>query len=255
MRQSLKGGNYLINYTDIFNYESLNIFTDASIYKKPDDTYFGCAGYVAVCGDQVYEIDEQIYDNTTSNNSEIKAVRMGIETAIKWKEQFSHIRLFSDSQLCIFGLRDRFTNWVENSSNGTINGSNGQPIINQEIFIDIANLILVNNLHIELYHQDGHVALTNPRSIGKARQDFIRFNNLNTDIDQALTYALSYYNNMVDQSTRRILQDFVDHYANYPDYGYSVRSEACKFIMPNDFDIKGYYSLTHDNNKQWRKIK
>jgi ribonuclease HI len=243
----------LITHEDIFNYESLDIFTDASIHKNGDGTYYGCGGYVAVCVDKIIDQDFNIYANTTSNNSEIKAVRMGVETAIKWKEQFSHIRLFSDSQLCIFGLRDRFTNWAENSYNGIMNGSNGKPILNQEIFIDIANLIVSNNLQIELYHQPGHVALTNARSIIKARQDFIKFNNLKEDTEQSLIYIISYYNNMVDQFTRRMLQDFVDHESTAEQYGYSIQQESCKFSYMNNFDIKGYYSLTHDMNKKWRK--
>jgi oligoribonuclease (3'-5' exoribonuclease) len=102
-----------------------------------------------------------------------------------------------------------------------------------------------NNLHIELYHQLGHIAITNPKDTYKAKQSFIKFNRLNEDVDDELINTISYFNNMVDQNTRRVLQDYVDHINAAEDYGYSIKQDAYTFrYMPN-FDTRNYYKLIH----------
>ena len=63
---------------------------------------------------------------------------------IKYKNNYKYIRLFSDSQLCIFGLRQRIYSWINNINNGYICGYDGNPIKNQEIFIEIAYFIAQN---------------------------------------------------------------------------------------------------------------
>ena len=104
----------MIKLGNLVNEESLTIFTDASISPNRDGTYYGCPGFVAVDANGIIDSGYIVIDDTTSNNSEIKAIRMGVMAANKYKEKYKYIRLFSDSQLCIFGLRDRFYSWFDN---------------------------------------------------------------------------------------------------------------------------------------------
>ena len=99
---------------DIFTPDAINIFTDASIKKLNSGETIGCAGCVLIFGELVYrniQEEYQIIRNTTSNNSEIKAVRLGIHNVLRYKNQYRKIRLFSDSQISIFGIRERIFNW------------------------------------------------------------------------------------------------------------------------------------------------
>ena len=193
---------------DIFTPDAINIFTDASIKKLYSGETIGCAGCILVFGeliDKNIQEDYQIIRNTTSNNSEIKAVRLGIQNVLRYKNQYRKIRLFSDSQISIFGIRGRIFNWkyIE----GTYIGTEGTPIKNQDIFLEIVYTILENNLNIEFYHQKGHVTYT-PRSINDAMHVFIASNNIREYVDESFIKQISIFNNMVDNNSRNYLNNF-----------------------------------------------
>ena len=228
-----------MNINDIFNEESINIFTDASILKLPNGEYMGAPGCVVVHNDQILESSVFITDDTTNNNSEIKAIRLGVQAALKYKDHFPCIRLFSDSQICVFGLREWIYKWKTDSTGSTLLSTSGTPVANQEIFLEIANYIVLNNLEIELFHQRGHIALTNPDSFIKATDDFNKFN-YNCGADIELVKKLSYYNNMVDEMTRSHLQ------AKYFEAQY-VYQDACKFNLINQVDLSKFHELTHNH--------
>ena len=228
-----------MNINDIFNDYSINIFTDASIMQMNNGEYLGAPGYVVVLNDQVIENGYYILDHTTNNNSEIKAIRMGVCAALKYKDQFPIIRLFSDSQICVFGLREWIYRWKVDKTGAQLISSSGTPVANQEVFLEIANYIVENNLEIEFYHQRGHINLTNADSIIKATDDFNKFNRgCNANIE--LVKRLSYYNNMVDEMTRSMLQ------AKYNDSS-NFHYDACCFNLINKVDLQRYYELTHSN--------
>ena len=194
--------------SDIFTPDAINIFTDASILKINSVETIGCAGCILVFGeliDKNIQEDYQIIRNTTSNNSEIKAIRLGIQNVLKYKNQYNKIRLFSDSQISIFGIRDRIFNWKY--INGTYIGTEGIPIKNQDIFLEIVYTILENNLNIEFYHQKGHVTYT-PRSINDAMHVFIASNNIREYVDESFIKQISIFNNMVDNNSRNYLNYF-----------------------------------------------
>ena len=235
----------MIMLKHLINKDSLTIFTDASIKAKPDGTNYGCPGFVAVDGNGIIDSGYIVYDNTTNNDSEIKAIRMGVMAANKYKNNYKYIRLFSDSQLCIFGLRQRIYSWLNNINNGYICGYDGNPIKNQEIFIEIAYYITQNNLNIEFYHQRGHISLTNPTQLEKARNDFLKFNEFSpgTEIDMELVKTISYYNNMVDQTSRNTLNSVL---SQIPSSYSMVYDDSYKFKYIDTFDIKGFYKNTHN---------
>ena len=233
----------MIKLEHLINAESITIFTDASISINRDGTYYGCPGYVVVSADGIIDSNYIVIDNTTSNNSEIKAIRMGVMAANKFKDRYKYIRLFSDSQLCIFGLRDRFYSWFDNINKGKLCGYNNKPIANQEIFIEIANYIVNNDLHIEFYHQKGHISLTNPGQLETAKDDFIKFNKINSDVDIELIKTISYYNNMVDQTSREFLNKIL---FQIPTSYSAIYDDACSFKPMSTFDIKGFFQNTHN---------
>ena len=218
----------------VFSKDAINIFTDASILKLPQGKFLGCPGYAVVNQDTILEYGTQILGDTTSNNSEIKAVRMGVLAAARY-QNYKYIRLFSDSQLCIFGLRDRIYNWVKKIQDGKLCGYDGNPIKNQEIFLEIAYLIVQNQIRVEFFHQRGHISLASGEALQKAKEAFIQFNNLQCDVDINLIAKLSYYNNMVDEFTRQELSK----------HNVIPMTDAYQFkYIP--FDINGYYNLTHN---------
>ena len=192
------------------NEHTLNIFTDASLRKDPDpDLTATCAAAMAFVGDNIIDRQYRIFVGETSNLGEIKAIRLGVELALIHRYNFSSINLFSDSQISIFGVRDRVFNWriIGDQFVGYAN----KVIKNQTEFLDVINLITYNNLYINLYHQKGHVNASDIKSVLYARSTFFESNRpfgatqTNTDI-QFIKY-ISICNDMVDHYSRDMLYD------------------------------------------------
>ena len=222
----------MLTINDVFNNQSLNVFTDASI-EGGVNGYIGAPGYVIVSGDTILESYCEIIADTTNNNSEIKAIKMGVFAALKYKNAFQTIRLFSDSQLCILGLRDRIFKWVNNvNEDNKLCGYNGEPIASQDVFLEIVNFIISNELPIQFYHQRGHINVLNQTDVSRAANTFKSVNG--TAVDLELMKKLSYYNNMVDQMTRGKLAAS----------NYALR-DACTFNLVGRVDINRYHNLTH----------
>ena len=207
----------MLQVGDIFNKNTINIFADASVFKtgliKQDGKEYmiTCPGMVAVATNPVEHIiiDNACYVEPGTNNSgEIKAIRLGIMAALKYRDCFQTINLFSDSGICMQGLRTWIKGWVNNQVDGILYSSSGSEVVNQTTFKNIIYDIIQNNLNINLYHQRGHVNINNIDSIKKAKNDFIKFNNLNCDVDLNLITQISYFNNLVDDMTRKHLQAY-----------------------------------------------
>ena len=197
----------------------INLFCDASIDV---DRKIACAGcYIVVQGESIHSNPLPLYykmyiqHNATNNSAEILAIWAGVTEAIKLRQSKPNatFRLFSDSKISLYGLRDWIKNWIKNSENANTNvliSSVGQPVANQQCFIDIFNLIVESGLKIELYHQRGHVGGSGPR-MDKARVQFIRANkvppeSLGLDFD-----FLCQCNNYIDISTRSALRKYIDN--------------------------------------------
>lgn len=192
------------------NKDTLNIFTDASLRKDANpDNNTTCAAAIAFVGDDIIDRQFRIFVGETSNYGEIKAVRLGVELALAHRYNFSSINLFSDSQISIFGVRDRVFNWriIDDQLVGYAN----KVIKNQTEFLDVINLVTNNNLSINFWHQKGHVDGTNIKNLMYARSTFFESNRpfgstqTNTDI-QFIKY-ISNCNDMVDHYSRDMLYD------------------------------------------------
>ena len=92
----------MILYNNIFNDKTLNIFTDASVYKSKN-IIFGSPGYVAVIGEQIVDERSIILTESTNNESELYAIYMAIQYALCNRDKVEVINIFSDSQFAIFG--------------------------------------------------------------------------------------------------------------------------------------------------------
>ena len=193
----------------------INIFCDASINES---CHTACAGsFVTYQNDDNSVMDMYntliIQKNATNNSAEILAIWVGINEALKLREKYPNaiFRLFSDSKISLYGLRDWMKNWIYKiRSDGTLISSSGKPVSNQQRFIDIFNLIVQTNLRIELYHQRGHVGESGGVNLDKARVQFIRANKVAPErLGLSIEY-LSRCNNEIDNFTRSALRRYID---------------------------------------------
>ena len=222
-----------------------NIFCDASINTE---MRIACGGCYITC--QTNDVNQElskrliIQHNATNNSAEILAIYCGIEEALKIRKQYPSavFSLFSDSKISIYGLRDWIQNWIANAKDGILVSSSGQPVMNQQRFIIIYNLIVRNKLYIELYHQRGHV--TERISLDQARAQFIRANrrtpeSLGVDIEY-----LSKCNIAIDNATRKALN-------NYIISGDLSEDTELDGIYPIEFNIES--NLLYQYNRYIRK--
>lgn len=203
----------------MFNDNTLNIFTDASIKAFPSGETVGCSGAHIVTGnDAVTRIIEQpriIIRDTTNNNSEIKAIALGVQYALKYRAQFQTINIISDSKICVLGLREWIFNWIRDSKlNQPLVSSQKKEVANQEVFLGIIYTILNNNLNFNLYHQNGHINVNNSKDMIKAKNTFRISNHIVHDIDDVLMRNMSIANDIVDRFTKTELE----HFSPEPDH-------------------------------------
>lgn len=187
------------------NSNTLNIFTDASIKQVGQETV-GCAGAFCVAGKDRTIINQtnRILRHATNNSSEITAVKLGIDLAIDYRNDFDTINLFSDSKICIYGLREWIFNWIDNMSNGVLYNSSNTEVANQEMFKKIINLITHYNLNIHLYHVKGHVNINSIKSVLNAIRVFNISNGIILPTQDMID--ISDMNNYVDIFTGELLE-------------------------------------------------
>lgn len=239
----------MLHYSDIFNPDTLNIFTDASI-KKIDNETLGCPGAVCVIThnnghneyNDILDMAYYIERYATNNSSEIKAISLGITKALQYRHRFKTINLFSDSRICIQGLREWIFNWVNCINNNMMCNSSGEPVANQNTFASIVHTILANDLKINFYHQKGHVSINSKNSVDKAMKVFYDVNRL--DIGIELMVILSNYNNFVDKITGDNLEEYTRFHMNK----FSKEDTIIRFDMEK-FASEKYMELTNANSR------
>lgn len=189
----------------IFNNDTINIFTDASILTLDTGEIVGCPGYAVYLGDIMIDQGHTIDRNSTNNYSEFHAIFMGVQQALKY-QNFKYIRLFSDSQTCILALRERIFNWIGKAKGGLLYGKSNQVIKNQNILMEIIYYIIENNIRIEFFHQKGHVNINKSDDLTRALYVFKDSNNINAYLDLEVISLLSQANDYVDRYTKLMLE-------------------------------------------------
>ena len=222
----------------------INIFCDASIHKY-GFMYIGCSGAIVCNNGNIIDSEYRIATNTTSNNAEIKAIRLGVNLAIKWRNIFNSnnvpviINLFSDSQISILGIRDRIYSWRCKGNN--LFGSGNSLIKNQSIFIEIINIIINSNLIINFYHQKGHVNLYKLESIDKAIHVFTASNEVRDGVDVEFIKYISTMNNKVDRTSRKYLNQKNINKYKYDAFEFSPNNHLEKLRQYNQLQGSKYY--------------
>lgn len=194
----------------------LNIYCDASM-TQIDGIPYGCPG--AVAEQYIKEEDRSIIrqnsvlilSNATNNQAEIYAILIGVTLAINLKSEFDAVRIISDSRISVEGLRNWIYSWVQNSKNGVLMSSSGQPVANQQLFLYVFYSILQNLTRCSLCHIDGHRREYNANDVTKTLANFRKTNNIIVDEPTIRRYIR--YNNLVDNLTRNIL---VNEMSKYP---------------------------------------
>ena len=210
----------------------INIFCDASIDTSKR---IACGGCYVVSQDNAAEpqaLATRLYiqHNATNNSAEILAIWAGVNEAIRLRYIYPNaiFRLFSDSKISLYGLRDWMKNWIKNSERSNSNvliSSSGQEVANQQYFIDIFNLIVETGLKIELYHQRGHVGESGGVNMATARAQFIRANKVSPENLGLNIETLSYYNHYIDGATRVSLKIYIEQ---------GILADECVMIQPID---------------------
>lgn len=225
----------------------LNIFCDASVLNYSNGTYDSCAGSIVVCNDTIIDSMYRICKGGTNCYSEAKAVLMGIYMAIKYRNQFPIINIFSDSQITIFGIRDRYITWP--CYNNLLYTKSGGPVINQELFIEMVRMINQYQLHINFWHQKGHVNRNIFSSVQNAADVFRKSNHLKWGdalVDYQFIRYISEYNEIVDNESRRMLKHINDR-------SYQEINTISPFMftaIDNGKQIQNY-KQNMTNNKLW----
>lgn len=239
-----------------------NLFCDASI---DIDVKIACAGCFITCQDDSNNITDIgmrriIQPKATNNSAEILAIWIGVTEALKLRNQYPNaiFRLFSDSKISLYGMRDWIKNWIRNSPTESllISPSSGEPVKNQQRFIDIYNIIVENGLRIEFYHQRGHVGSKVNMNI--ARSSFIKANKVSPEALGLNIEYLSKCNDIVDNATRKPIVDYKIGNTLEPDvivelgvpFEYDIRSTMVhqyirninKTSVASRHDFKGGYN-------------
>ncbi len=216
-----------------------NIFCDASmdIYKR-----IGCAGIFLVSEDFKSPIDYYFIRqfNATNNSAEILAVYHAILMALYYRNRkdydFDRFRVFSDSKVCIYGLREWVYNWVNNQTpNGTLRRSDDTPVLNQYYFKEIVRLIIDNNLPVSFIHQKGHMN-GSKGALDRAEKFFINTNGYHPNDIGADIRFLNAYNSEVDIKSRELLHDSRNTHIQY---------ESALTPLISSSEMSKFNALTH----------
>lgn len=230
-------------YNDIFNENTINIFTDGSVTTNPiTNETIGCPGSLIVKTEnnnpEIIDYKFMIIRNATNNITELYAILLGLYSLVySGLHKKYTINLFSDSQLCINSLRTWIFNWTNNMYNHMMYNSSGEPVLNQHIISHIVSFIFMNEIKINLYHQKGHVTSTKA-SIKNACDVFMKSNKL-YNVDEKLIIELSSFNNDIDLFTKQELIKF----STYPEYNIRYKKEC----NPMQFNIERVDMKTYKN--------
>lgn len=214
--------------------EDLEIFCDASMHQFTDTgRVFTCSG--TICRNTAEE-RYTISQDSTNNRGELFAIYLGIklaeETWMREPYRYDKINLYSDSQFGIFGIKIWMNNWIKHQdSNGVIYGSNGKPVINQELFMMIITYLVTHNLVIHFYHQKGHINTNQAKQLALANKVFKQSNGFWLSPEDI--FKISFYNDIVDKNSRRILST-INQY-DYPVLRYDGNKDMCKYIIPSNY--------------------
>ena len=235
--------------SDLFNSDSVCIFTDSSFKESPkckSGTSIGTTApaYCVYFNNSCIEQDFHILHDSTSQQGEMYAMLLGIRASYRYRNWCKYIRIFSDSQNTVFAIRDRMINWASSTNNGIkILGSDGS-IKNQNYLMMIVNEIMSNNIPLILYHVKGHVDIKSWESVKHSKELFERSNPFVGKVDDALIYQLAMGNNAVDEYSTVMLRSHI----NDEKYKIDGMTQAVT-IGYTPFDMHNYITLVNKDGE------
>lgn len=197
------------------NSNTFNIFTDASIIHRKisysGETYvyyFGSSGAEIYEGDKMISTYHTVLPHCTNNQSEITAIEYAIHRGCQFASlnNIENINIFSDSKICIYGIREWVFNWIKNMNDGILYNTSGK-VSNQSHFISIIQSVLYYNRPIRFYHIRGHFNSNSFKERKKFNESFMRENYISVPLDERLINFFIKANDSVDTITRNELKN------------------------------------------------
>ena len=208
----------------IYNSNTLNIFSDASMkkIKKKGNVLSACYGAVALSEDHIVDEMIRVQSLCTVPAAELRGIRCSLYLALKYRNLYRVINIFSDSLYAITSIRDFAMDWIWDSKNeyykyNKFHPKSSRPIQNQELIYEC--IMLINELRktniINIFHQRGHIQSSDEMVI--AKEAFKKYNGFTFEVSFNIIRYISMYNNLIDEKTRNIIK-YNDFYSdNYID--------------------------------------
>ena len=220
----------MLTKQSMFNSESLCIFTDASLISLNNITSV-CSGVSIYVGNLLIDQQYTILHNATIQQGEWYGILMGVVEAVKYKDRFKYIRLFSDSLTSILALRERIFKWIQRVDlEGNLRGSDNNIISNQDYIMHIINMIITYEIHIEFYHVKGHIKCYDNSDIERAKDVFKKSNHITDLVDNELIRMVSIGNDQVDRYTGYML--YYHYEETYRDYVNAINAVSFSGYIP-----------------------
>lgn len=211
----------------------LEICCDASMKtynrKSHNERSFGCAGAIALGYDKTLL---RVLPDCTNNRAEIYAILLAVKLAHEIMLTYGDIEdiyIYSDSKFCIYGINVWMDSWLKRQDeNGVMYNYEGTPVKNQDIFVEVIDYLIHNNLKVHFRHQKGHTKVTNERHMNKAADCF--FDSNGYYVDRETLSRISHYNNIIDEKTRYYLEGI--NPKDYPKMNLDLSKRMCRYIIP-----------------------
>lgn len=248
-----KFNSNIVELENIFNPNSVCIFTDSSCWKYKENNSVGVTApaYMVWIGDVCVESGYNILHNASSDQGELRALLLGIAASYKYKMSgIQNVRLFSDSAYSIKSVRDWIFTWVNSTDNcgGNYLGINGCTK-NQDYILDIVYTILGNGYYVELYHTKGHMNNRKHRDIKITKNVFGKQNPFMPPISTRLASRLDFCNDTVDNYSTTMLA------ASIGDLNYTHQNTlAVPFVYDynkGSINMNHYLSLVNNHGYQY----
>lgn len=184
----------------------LNIFCDASIKSVDDPSikFMSSGGFVAVDNDVIIDTQLKFMYGCTNNEAEIYSLEMSVLYALSRQNLYDTINIFSDSKICVVGLKEWVFNWTVDKNNILYNTS-GLAVANQSYFVNIIdNLRYCSKGNINILHQKGHVNTNKIEQVENAQRVFRKTNHFDISYNDMVT--ISKYNDIIDKVTKEDLK-------------------------------------------------
>lgn len=188
-----------LHIKEVINENTINIFTDGSVTKN--GVSYGIVVFYGY--DIIYSEIREGNSDESINRMELKGIRLALDYARFYCNQYSNINIYSDSLYSVDMIHRGIYNWFYDSYAGCFLDRYGDYAKNQDLIIEIVNIY--NNLKkfvipsLSIIYVPGHVSVKNIKDLCNAKNKFIKNNNLgNICMDLNMVRYFGGCNDIVD---------------------------------------------------------